>query len=830
MISEDDLLPYIRSANRQTQLDALKALKNSVIGHTEQKAFYLDQGVLDDLLGIINLQPEIYNDRLACECRAEAGIVLSSFAHSDLDIAACLLTPATIPTLARTLVSSSPPSLLLASLRTLTKLYTTFYSPSLSRDNPGLPRTISELIRHFTEEYMANPTHNTAQVLTLLGNLITLTAPPYSEALSQLSEFAVTPLQRLVLFLLLSEYRTCLLFRRERKLLSTSVLALSHVLTPHSVRQLCGNTNLTAALLDLLRDESSDVRIASAALITKFYTCMDSHVETSNPGAAAVTRAAYNEQYALALVPTLMKLLDDGLAHEDKVVIDPLVLHTLAIVCREGGKTADRCVEAGLISKVVSVVVQIAPYDFNPNVSTFENDSKILAGGLLCLAALGLHKEDNRKAIIDAGGLMAVVAVMNLENVPSVRDIKIAACNVLRTLSRSVVLLRATLVESGIVGGVVDLLGDSSSSSTTLSDDAIATSFDCSRFNNGQSGLGSGSWGATRSSNDGPVARSQIYESKEVEQQLEVRTAAMAAVCNLVLEFSPLRKPIIDKGILPLIVAGAKSNYAPLRVNAVWALKHMVCGDDMHTKGLVIDELGFPLLMRLCDDVEVDVQEQALDFIRNLVAGSEVFIDKLFAQVGVDRVFELIDRKLAISEIGYYESAEAGEERGRMQITKYQSNIIVCAIYILVNIAAGYENHRKTIMEHSSVLKRVIELMSHERDEVRLACLWVIVNITWAEDPLTMLLRDNEESSGGASGDVGMASFCDNPANGVYSQRALILQRLGVEEQLMKLRNDRVVNLREKAKTAIDQLHSLLGQPEETVGAGDDSFHMMEIG
>lgn len=83
MISEIDLLPYLRSSDRSSQLGALRSLKNSVIGHAEQKEWYLERGVLDDLLRIINAgdQDGIHDDVLR-ECMVQAGVVLGSFAHS----------------------------------------------------------------------------------------------------------------------------------------------------------------------------------------------------------------------------------------------------------------------------------------------------------------------------------------------------------------------------------------------------------------------------------------------------------------------------------------------------------------------------------------------------------------------------------------------------------------------------------------------------------------------------------------------------------------------------------------------------------------------------
>lgn len=53
-----------------------------------------------------------------------------------------------------------------------------------------------------------------------------------------------------------------------------------------------------------------------------------------------------------------------------------------------------------------------------------------------------------------------------------------------------------------------------------------------------------------------------------------VKTTAVAAVSNLVLEFSPMRQVLIDQGCVPRICALVKSEDHTLRVNALWALKN----------------------------------------------------------------------------------------------------------------------------------------------------------------------------------------------------------------------------------------------------------------
>ncbi|MCP6341515.1 hypothetical protein NL462_27550, partial [Klebsiella pneumoniae] len=66
-----------------------------------------------------------------------------------------------------------------------------------------------------------------------------------------------------------------------------------------------------------------------------------------------------------------------------------------------------------------------------------------------------------------------------------------------------------------------------------------------------------------------------------------------------------------------------------LRLNAVWAIKHIVYAADTDIKQAVLSELTSGLILQLCDDSELSIQEQACEIIRNLVCGQPENIDLL---------------------------------------------------------------------------------------------------------------------------------------------------------------------------------------------------------
>ncbi|KAL9102474.1 MAG: hypothetical protein Q9163_002374 [Psora crenata] len=176
---------------------------------------------------------------------------------------------------------------------------------------------------------------------------------------------------------------------------------------------------------------------------------------------------------------------------------------------------------------------------------------------LVALAALASVKDEYRKAIIDNGVIPFVIRALKVENVHSTaspssaspndgdiepivihgnsRESILAACGTARALSRSVSALRTSLLDAGLTAPLFVLLR----------------------------------W-----------------------CDIEMKIAATAVICNLVVEVSPMREALLEGGILRLLCDHAHSDSVNLRLNAMWALKHLVVNANPRVKKDCLAELG----------------------------------------------------------------------------------------------------------------------------------------------------------------------------------------------------------------------------------------------
>lgn len=184
-------------------------------------------------------------------------------------------------------------------------------------------------------------------------------------------------------------------------------------------------------------------------------------------------------------------------------------------------------------------------------------------GAFRCLASLGANDEDIRKRIIEMDGLMDEV-LRGLAD--ACAEVRLSAVRCLHSLSRSVQQLRTTFQDHAVWRPLMTLLQGAPS--------------------------------------------------------VELMTVVTSTICNLLLEFSPAKEPMVESGAVELLCGLTSDADAALRLNGIWALMNMAFQADEHIKTKIIDTLGTDQIFRLLGDPDTRVIMKTLGLLRNLLSKS----------------------------------------------------------------------------------------------------------------------------------------------------------------------------------------------------------------
>ncbi|KAF7308047.1 hypothetical protein MKEN_01167000 [Mycena kentingensis (nom. inval.)] len=209
---------------------------------------------------------------------------------------------------------------------------------------------------------------------------------------------------------------------------------------------------------------------------------------------------------------------------------------------------------------------------------------------LTALAGLCLFDNTIRRSVTDEYGAVVLPAVKEGLGHRSV-GVRYASCQCVRALSRAVAVLRTNLVDSGL-GKAVFRVFLKEQRKRKPEDEEV--------------GLDDG---------DAVVVPE---EDPGAGEDRRVIGAALAAVCNIVNEFSPLRPAYLSEGLVSRLVKLVGGDDATLRLSSLWAMKNLLHKSTYETKRAVMQSFGWARLVRLLDDPDAAIQEQAWAVVRNL--------------------------------------------------------------------------------------------------------------------------------------------------------------------------------------------------------------------
>ncbi|KAL1745062.1 armadillo-type protein [Schizophyllum fasciatum] len=390
----------------------------------------------------------------------------------------------------------------------------------------------------------------------------------------------------------LSATRDCKM--QEAALLCLAALARDNAPVAHALTR--GEQPTMAAVLRLTRSKFADVAIA-AALCAAFVLRA-----ARAPAAARTVIHAVQRFLAPPPAPAAAKacfvlyylVADDSalclLAHERGLV-------DLALALLEATQPLPAPLPSSHAAPSSSTLSSSLSPDPDPNPDPNPDPdpparAALREAALTALATLALPAPPVRHALACcAPALARVRAALAAPHAGT----RYAACQVVRALARSVAAARTGLVDSGAGEAVFGLLG------------GVGVG--------GEGGVGGvGGEGQEEGQGEGQG------EGERGEEDRRVRGAALRAVCNLLVEFSPLRKVFLERGLLARLMACLTSGDAALRLGALWAVKNLLHRASVDEVRATMDAVGWERLSGLLTSPDAAIREQAVHILKNITA------------------------------------------------------------------------------------------------------------------------------------------------------------------------------------------------------------------
>lgn len=271
-------------------------------------------------------------------------------------------------------------------------------------------------------------------------------------------------------------------------------------------------------------------------------------------------------------------------------------------------------------------------------------------GAFRCFASLAANDEEIRKRIIEMDGLMDGVLAGLKDTSP---DVRLASVRCLHSLSRSVQQLRTTFQDHSVWRPLMSLL---------------------------------------------------TYQPSN-----ELLTVVTSTICNLLLEFSPAKEPLLESGAVEILSELTQNADSALRLNGCWALMNMAFQADPRVKTNIINTLGTDRLFQLLADSDTRVIMKTLGLLRNLLSSPED-IDNIMSEHG-SKVMQAVNLVLN---------------------STYSSEVKEQALCIIGNI--GAEAQSDYVMDDTETLKKLGEFLVNKDQKLHTAAFFAIVQLVHKSD------------------------------------------------------------------------------------------------
>ncbi|EGN95883.1 hypothetical protein SERLA73DRAFT_162574 [Serpula lacrymans var. lacrymans S7.3] len=402
------------------------------------------------------------------------------------------------------------------------------------------------------------------------------------------------------------------------------------------------NPNVTAALTKLTHDRESPTLLPTVLSLTtsrstevQLAACLcATHIIRAN---ASNHPGTVDQAIASNIIHAINRVLSSS---SERPPMRIRACYTLYYLVKDDKDICQAAVDHGALEKIASLTKSITPLtkDEERDEDEPESTAALREAALIVIAALSLFDNDIRREIADTLQLIPVIHISLSNRHVGVRY---AACQCVRALSRAVAILRTNIMDSG---------------------------------------LGSSLF--------------QIF--KKEEEDPRVTAAALAAITNMINDFSPLQPKLLAQGLMPRLKQLLDSGNSPTKVNVLWAIKNLLRKSTLETKQEVMTCLKWRQLANFCMDPDTGIQEQATAIFRNLAENDS----------GVDLIFQEMEKDLLFHAL--LTGLDSPDEDVKLQ-----------AAYFLANLANGQITHQDCIFTYPDILHSMHSCITDAKPEIR---------------------------------------------------------------------------------------------------------------
>ncbi|WFD05846.1 hypothetical protein MVES1_001180 [Malassezia vespertilionis] len=219
---------------------------------------------------------------------------------------------------------------------------------------------------------------------------------------------------------------------------------------------------------------------------------------------------------------------------------------------------------AGIVQNTNPVVTS-AGAKGSASLSKDELVVRLHEGCLTALAALAVRSDAMRHRVADCCPLF-LAGIVRPSLVASALGVQLAACRLVRVLSRTVGILRTSLLDAGVAEKMLCLL-------------------------------------------------------KEKDNAM-IHTEVIGTICNMLVKFSPMKEYLVMHEGLECLARFSRSPRGHVRFNALWAIKNAVWESDPPFREKLMALVGWDHLAKLLRSQDTCIREQALNIVRNLTSSN----------------------------------------------------------------------------------------------------------------------------------------------------------------------------------------------------------------